>query len=224
MPRSSSPSPLFRCVDMEGGTVDRLRDTIAPVPSVADIAAAGSSKLARRHGRLIGEEVRALGFNTAFAPVLDLRLCSVAGSVLTSRTVSDDPKKTTVYAREFLRGLTTSAWLGSGKHFPGLGEANLDSHAELRSSTRSGRRCGSRTCFRTASCASDLPFVMVAHAAYPEVTGDKTPASLSKKWMREHPAQEDRLRGWSSQTILTWVACWPQRRSKSGGRNAARRG
>ena len=65
---------MFLCVDMEGGTVDRLRDVIAPVPSVAEVAAAGSKKLFRKHGRMIGEEVRALGFNTDFAPVLDLQL------------------------------------------------------------------------------------------------------------------------------------------------------
>src|ERR1022692_1485210 len=63
-------TPLFLCVDMEGGTVDRLRDVIAPVPAIAEVAAAGSKKLLRKHGRIIGEEVRALGFNTAFAPVV----------------------------------------------------------------------------------------------------------------------------------------------------------
>ncbi len=68
-----SATPLFLCVDMEGGTVDRLRDVIAPAPSVAEVAASGSKALFRKHGRLIGEEVRALGFNTDFAPVLDLQ-------------------------------------------------------------------------------------------------------------------------------------------------------
>ena len=83
-------TPMFLCVDMEGGTVDRLRDVIAPVPSVADVAAAGSKKLFRKHGRIIGEEVRALGFNTDFAPALDLRF-EASKNVLTSRTVSADP-------------------------------------------------------------------------------------------------------------------------------------
>ncbi len=61
---------------MEGGTVDRLRDVIAPAPSVAEVAATGSKTLFRKHGRLIGEEVRALGFNTDFAPVLDLQFAA----------------------------------------------------------------------------------------------------------------------------------------------------
>ncbi len=173
---------MFLCVDMEGGTVDRLRDVIAPVPSVADVAAAGSKKLFRKHGRIIGAEVRALGFNTDFAPALDLRF-EASKSVLTSRTVSADPKEVTLYAREFLRGLRDADVLGCGKHFPGLGEANLDSHNELPSIAKPWKQLWNEDLLPYRELRRELPFVMVAHAAYPEVTGDRTPASLSKKWM-----------------------------------------
>src|SRR5208283_3419629 len=132
-------TPMFLCVDMEGGTVDRLRDVIAPAPSIAEVAAAGSKKLFRKHGRIIGGEVRALGFNTDFAPVLDLQ-SDASKNVLTSRTVSSDPKQVITYAREFLRGLQDANVLGCGKHFPGLGEANLDSHSELPSIAKPWKR------------------------------------------------------------------------------------
>ena len=119
--RKLNPTPLFLCVDMEGGTVDRLRDVIAPVPSVAEVAASGSKTLFRKHGRLIGEEVRALGFNTDFAPALDLQFAA-SRNVLTTRTVSAQPRQTVIlYARGFLRGLRDCDILGCGKHFPGLG-------------------------------------------------------------------------------------------------------
>src|SRR5208283_2108229 len=117
-------TPMYLCVDMEGGTVDRLRDVIAPVPSVSEVVAAGSQKLFRKHGQIVGKEVRALGFNTDFAPVLDLRF-EASKSVLGSRTVSADPKATVAYARDFLRGLRDCNVLGCGKHFPGLGEGRL---------------------------------------------------------------------------------------------------
>ena len=123
-------TPAFRCVDLEGGTVDRLKDVIAPVPSVADIAATGNKKLFRRHGRVLGDECRRLGFNVDFAPVVDLGL-KPSRKVLTSRTASDDPEKVVAYAREFLRGLKDAGVLGCGKHFPGLGRANLDTHTKL---------------------------------------------------------------------------------------------
>ncbi len=177
-------TPLFLCVDMEGGTVDRLRDVIAPAPAVADVAATGSKKLFRKHGLIIGEEVRALGFNTDFAPALDLQL-EPSKTVLTSRTVSADPQETILYTREFLRGLRDSKVLGCGKHFPGLGEANLDSHNELPVIDKGWKRLWSEDLLPYRQLGRDLPFVMMAHAAYPQVTGDRTPASLSKKWMSE---------------------------------------
>jgi beta-N-acetylhexosaminidase len=175
---------MFLCVDMEGGTVDRLRDAIAPVPSVADVAVAGSKKVFRKHGRILGEEVRALGFNTDFAPALDLRL-EASKSVLTSRTVSSDPNAVILYAREFLRGLRDANVIGCGKHFPGLGEASLDSHHGLASIAKPWERMWKEDLLPYRELHRGLPFVMVAHAAYPGVTGDRTPASLSKKWMTD---------------------------------------
>src|SRR5437868_7553846 len=80
--------PGFLCVDLEGGTVDRLRDVVAPAPSVADVVATGKKKLFRKHGHILAEECRTFGFNTDFAPVLDLRF-EASKNVLTSRTVSD---------------------------------------------------------------------------------------------------------------------------------------
>ena len=175
-------TPMFLCVDMEGGTVDRLRDVIAPAPSVAEVAAAGSKKLFRKHGQLIGEEVRALGFNTDFAPVLDLQFAA-SKNVLTSRTVSANPKQTIEYARHFLRGLRDCNVTGCGKHFPGLGEANLDSHIDLPSISKPWKRVWKEDLLPYRELRRELPFVMVAHAAYPEVTVDTLPASLSKHWM-----------------------------------------
>ena len=54
-------TPLFTCVDLEGGTVDRFRDVVGPTPSAADVFASGDRKLFRKHGQLIGENCRALG-------------------------------------------------------------------------------------------------------------------------------------------------------------------
>jgi beta-N-acetylhexosaminidase len=175
-------TPMFLCVDLEGGTVDRLRDVIAPMPSVAEVAASGANKMFRKHGRLIGEELRAVGFNTDFAPVLDLKLAP-SNAVLGSRTVSPKPSQTVAYARAFLRGLNECQILGCGKHFPGLGEANLDTHADLPSIEKRWKRLWKEDLAPYRDLRRELPFVMVAHAAYPDVTGDKMPASLSKQWM-----------------------------------------
>ncbi len=177
-------TPMFLCVDMEGGTVDRLRDAIAPVPSVAEVAATGSVKLFRKHGRLIGDEVCAVGFNTDFAPCLDLRF-EASKTVLGSRTVSDNPKQTIRYARQFLRGLRDAGVIGCGKHFPGLGEGTLDSHFHLPSIAKKKKDLWKQDLLPYRKLHKDLPMVMVAHASYPAVTDDTLPASLSKVWMKD---------------------------------------
>jgi len=182
--RESVETPMFLCVDMEGGTVDRLKTAIAPAPSAESVASTQDKKLFRAHGRLIGEEVRALGFNTDFAPVLDLSFAA-SRSVLTSRTVSHDPKQAVSYAREFLRGLGEARVLGCGKHFPGLGEAHLDTHQMLPLITKPWKRMWAEDLYPYRALRREMAFVMVAHAAYPAVTKSGIPASLSTKWMTE---------------------------------------
>ena len=178
------PTPLFRCVDLEGGMVDRLKAVVAPAPAAAAVVASGDQKMFRRHGRLIGDEVRALGFNTNFAPVFDLGF-PASRAVLGTRTASDDPQEATFYAREFLRGLKDARVLGCGKHFPGLGEAALDTHNELPSVEKPWKRLWAEDLYPYRALKREMAFVMVAHAAYPAVTGDRTPASISRKWITD---------------------------------------
>lgn len=176
--------PAFLCVDMEGGTVDRLKGVVHPAPAAAEVFATADKKMFHEHGRLIGEECRALGFNTDFAPVLDLGFAA-SRTVLGSRAVSAEPKQVVSYAREFLRGLRDARIIGCGKHFPGLGEGNLDTHHELPAIAKAWTRLWAEDLAPYRALRAHLPFVMVAHAAYPEVTGDRKPASLSAKWMGE---------------------------------------
>jgi beta-N-acetylhexosaminidase len=135
---------------------------------------------------VIGENCRALGFNVDFAPVLDLAF-EASKSVMGSRAVSANPKEVVTYAREFLRGLGDAKVLGCGKHFPGLGEANLDTHHKLPSVEKTFKKLWEQDLvpYRSLSLRRELPMVMVSHAAFPAVTKDKTPASLSKKWITD---------------------------------------
>jgi beta-N-acetylhexosaminidase len=175
-------TPLFTCVDLEGGSVDRFRDALGPAPSATEVFATGDRALFRKHGRVIGENCRTLGFNVDFAPVLDLAFAA-SRNVMESRTVSANPKQTVTYAREFLAGLRAANVLGCGKHFPGLGEGKLDSHKALPVIEKPFKKLWSEDLFPYRTLHRQLPFVMVAHAAYPSLTRDPTPASLSKEWM-----------------------------------------
>ena len=174
----------FLCVDMEGGTVDRLKDALAPAPSAAAVRASGTKARFTQHGRLIGAECRALGFNTDFAPTLDLAL-PASRSVLGSRAVSPDPRQVAAYARLFLRGLRSAGILGCGKHFPGLGDASLDTHRELPAVYKSWEDLWEEDMAPYRLLRHELPFVMVGHANYPALSGDKLPASISYKCITE---------------------------------------
>jgi beta-N-acetylhexosaminidase len=175
---------LFTCVDMEGGTVDRLRDVVAAAPSAQEVFETGSPHLAREHGRLIGQECHALGFNTDFAPVLDLGL-EASERVMGTRTASPSAHDTTEYARAFISGLKHEHVLSCGKHYPGLGGADLDSHQRMPIIHKDWKSLWKYDLAPYRELRTDLDFIMVAHAAYPDITFDQVPASLSPKWIQD---------------------------------------
>ena len=185
---STLPQPFFRCVDLEGGTVDRLRDLIGPTPSAAEVAATSRPAVFRAHAALIGRMLHALGFNLNLAPVLDLAL-PVSRGVMGTRVVSADPAKVIAYASEFIAGLQQKGVLGCGKHFPGLGGGTLDSHHATPSIRRTWEQVWKQDLQPYRALAAELPLVMVNHAAYPKIEQSTRPASLSRFWI------EDVLRG-----------------------------
>jgi beta-N-acetylhexosaminidase len=175
---------LFTCVDLEGGRVDRFRNLTGPAPSAAEVFASGDPKLYRKHGEVIGRICCTLGFNVDFAPVLDLAF-EASRKVMSSRAVSEDPSEVVRYAREFLAGLASAKVIGAGKHFPGLGEGNLDSHHDLPVIKKSFKKLWDEDLVPYREMRRQLPIVLINHANYPEVTDDGLPASLSKKWITE---------------------------------------
>jgi beta-N-acetylhexosaminidase len=175
---------LFTCVDLEGGRVDRFRHVTGPAPAAAEVFASGDRKLFRKHGQLIGKICAALGFNLDFAPVLDLGF-EASRKVMSSRAFSTDPKAVALYAREFLAGLKSAGVIGSGKHFPGLGEGNLDSHHDLPVIKKSFARLWEEDLAPYRLMKRELPMVLVNHVNYPDITRDPLPASLSKYWITD---------------------------------------
>jgi beta-N-acetylhexosaminidase len=192
--RAWGSTHLFTSVDMEGGRVDRFRNVTGPSPSAAEVFATGNRRLYRKHGQTIGESCRALGFNTDFAPVVDLAF-EASRKVMSSRSVSSDPHEAAIYARDFLDGLRSAGVLGAIKHFPGLGEANLDTHHELPLIEKTWKKLWEADIAPYRTLRHRSPLILVSHAAYPAVTGDRTPASLSKKWITQVLRQKIGYRG-----------------------------
>ena len=189
----NSGDAFFRCVDLEGGTVDRLRDLIGPTPSAAAVAATGRPELFQRHGAIVGRMLAALGFNVDLAPVLDLAT-PACRAVMGSRVASADPAVVAHYARGFLAGLAARGILGCGKHFPGLGSGSFDSHQKTPKITRTWEQMQPDLAPYRALRGS-LPFVMVNHAAYPKIEHRTQPASLSHFWITEVLRKQMKYRG-----------------------------
>jgi len=198
-----------RCVDVEGGTVNRLRNVLA-IPSAQAVAAAdrrttsgtgkrkarssGDSKLSHKHGELIARAVKAFGFNTALAPVVDLTLPESVG-VMGSRTPGATAAEVIEYARAFLNGMAAQDVIGCGKHFPGLGGANSDSHFETPQITRSWKQIWDEDLIPYRELKDAMPMVMVNHAAYPQTPGKDKPASASDFWVTKVLRERVKYRG-----------------------------
>src|SRR3954470_5340465 len=173
-----------RYVDVEGGTVNRLRDALAPLPSAQAVAAAARKKpiLARQFGELVARSVRAFGFNTTLAPVVDLALPESA-EVMGTRSVAPDPAHVIAFAREFIRGLEAQRVIACGKHFPGLGGAASDTHFVTPEIHRTWRQLWDEDLAPYRELHKQMPIVMTNHAAYPESPGKEMPASASRFWI-----------------------------------------
>ncbi len=176
----------LRCVDVEGGTVDRLRDALAPMPSAQAVARAAQATvkhaLIREQGELIARAVKAFGFNTTLAPVLDLALPASA-KVMGTRAAAATVDGVVEYGRNFLAGLAAQGVVGCGKHFPGLGDGTLDSHLDTPTISRSAREIWNTDLVPYRELHPQMPIVMINHAAYPDTPGGNRPASASPYWI-----------------------------------------
>ncbi|HUN86184.1 MAG TPA: beta-N-acetylhexosaminidase [Terracidiphilus sp.] len=175
-----------RCVDVEGGTVNRLRDALAPMPSAQAVGAAllktRKSAIAREHGALVARSVKAFGFNTTLAPVVDLALPASA-AVLGSRPPAAAAGDVIEFASGFLAGLAAQGVVGCGKHFPGLGGASSDTHFETPEIERNWDALWAEDLLPYRSLHTQMPMIMTNHAAYPKTRGKEMPASASTYWI-----------------------------------------
>lgn len=175
-----------RCVDVEGGSVNRLRDALAPMPSVQAVGASmrksGKIALAREHGELVAQAVRAFGFNTTLAPVVDLSLPESA-EVMGSRTAAPEARSVIEFAREFFAGLAAHGVVGCGKHFPGLGGAASDTHFVTPEIHRTWDQLWNEDIVPYRELHRAMPIVMTNHAAFPQTAGGMVPASASPFWI-----------------------------------------
>ena len=128
--RDAGQPPLLIGIDQEGGTVARLRDGFTESPGAMALGAAGDLQLAGDVAAMLARELRALGINWDYAPVVDLTHNIENISVGTRSPGSDRDAVSQIVAAE-VRGFQREGVAASAKHFPGLGNTPVDTHLAL---------------------------------------------------------------------------------------------
>ena len=144
-----------------------------------DMDAARGRELARQAGWLIGSELRAVGIDLAFAPVVDLALG--VNEAIGDRAFHADPAAVALLAGALLAGMRDAGMSATAKHFPGHGAVVADSHVSLPVDRREFVDLDAELTPYRRLIANGLASVMMAHVVFPEV--DSLPASLSKRWV-----------------------------------------
>ncbi len=180
--------PLLIAVDHEGGRVQRFRTGFTPIPpmralgEVWDMQPQRARRLARDAGYVLGAQLRAVGIDFSFAPVLDLDWGR--SSVIGNRAFHADPRVVGELAHALVLGLHEAGMNAVGKHFPGHGHVEADSHLDVPVDPRplAELRAADLLPFRHL-IELGLAGIMPAHVIYPEV--DAQPAGFSRRWLSD---------------------------------------
>jgi beta-N-acetylhexosaminidase len=178
------PGPLLVAADQEGGQLIALGDSTTPFPGNMALGATGDLELAEQVGRAIGTEALAMGVNVIYAPSCDLAT-SAANPHLGIRSFGDDPAQVGAFAAAMVRGIRSAGAAATIKHFPGLGQADLDTHLALPDLRLDEAQLAARELVPFgAAIAAGADLVMSAHVALSPLTGSASlPATLAREVM-----------------------------------------
>lgn len=189
---------LLVAVDHEGGRVQRFRQGFTELPPVRELGyvydrdAKHAKHLAQLLGWLMAAELRAVGIDLSFAPVLDLDRGN--SEIIGNRAFHRDGEIIAELAHAYMIGMDMAGMMAAGKHFPGHGTAAADSHLVVVTDDRP---------YEDIAIDDLLPFermvnyglaaIMAAHVIYPRV--DPHPAGFSRFWLQEVLRKRMRFQG-----------------------------
>jgi beta-N-acetylhexosaminidase len=175
-----SKLPLLIAADYERGLRMGQR-TGTPFTTNMGLGATGDVSAAFRQGKIICEEMRAIGVNWLFAPVVDINN-NPDNPVINIRSFGANPNKVGEFGAALVKGVKEANCLSTLKHFPGHGDTATDSHIGLSVITIDRQRLDSVELvpFKMAIEAG-ADSVMTAHVALPRITGDEIPSTLNPK-------------------------------------------
>lgn len=178
---------LLVAVDQEGGRVQRFKAGFTVLPpantygELYDRDQGAGLEAARCAGFLIASELRALGVDISFAPVLDVR--TVESTVIGDRAFHSDPIAVAELARAYIEGMNRGGMRATGKHFPGHGGVAGDSHTSLPCDFRRWDQIDRCDLVPYRKLVNLLHGIMTAHVSFPEIN-DRLP-TYSSYWLQK---------------------------------------
>ncbi|HEX9930606.1 MAG TPA: glycoside hydrolase family 3 N-terminal domain-containing protein, partial [Pyrinomonadaceae bacterium] len=175
-----SKHPLLFAADYERGLRMQLR-TGTPFTTNMGVGATGDVQAAYRQGKIIAEEMRAIGVNWLFAPVADINN-NPDNPVINIRSFGASPERVGEFVSALAKGVRDGGALATLKHFPGHGDTATDSHIGLSIVPVDKQRIEAVELVPfKMGIGSGVDAVMTAHLAMPKVTGDEVPGTLNPK-------------------------------------------
>lgn len=183
--RAAASNPLLIAVDHEGGRVQRFRNGFSELPAMGDILTvandlADAQQIAQELGWLMASELLARDLDLSFAPVLDVNGIS---EVIGKRAFADNAEQVIHLGRCFIKGMHQAGMKATGKHFPGHGSVQADSHIAEPIDNRSWEEILKTDLPPFIELAPCLDAIMPAHVVYPAV--DDRPAGFSPYWIQQ---------------------------------------
>ena len=179
---------LITAVDQEGGRVQRFKQGLTTLPpmrrlgEIHDENPSRARRLADLCGWLLATELRAMDVDVSFAPVLDLD--HGVSEVIGDRAFHSDPEVIALLAHHFVNGMKSAGMASVGKHFPGHGGVEEDSHHELPKDMRTLEELEGRDLIPFRKMIYyDIPGIMTSHVLFPKI--DSKPVTFSEVWLKD---------------------------------------
>ncbi|MFC0214079.1 beta-N-acetylhexosaminidase [Paenibacillus chartarius] len=179
--REAGTLPLWISIDQEGGMVARITDGVALMPGAMALAAGGSLDDAYEVAHITGKELRALGINLNYAPVLDVNN-NARNPVIGVRSFGESPDAVAAFGAATVRGLQDAGVAATAKHFPGHGDTETDSHLDLPVVPHGEERIREvelKPFVRAIEEGVDL--IMSSHIYFPAFEPQRLPVTLSHR-------------------------------------------
>jgi beta-N-acetylhexosaminidase len=172
--------PPIRCVDQEGGRVQRVKAPATAWPPMRWVGNVGDLEFTRAVGVALAREVHALGFDLDFAPVVDVD-SNPKNPIIGDRAFANDPGATGRQVAAFISGMQGAGVIACAKHFPGHGDTATDSHLELPVVEKDPPDLEQVELAPFADAvAAGVATVMTAHVLYP-AWDEEVPATMSSR-------------------------------------------